>query len=67
MKAEEIGIVPCPYCGLDDVKLKEAEGDVLGSIECLGCGYSVEITKEDFIGEDVRKDLCEVWNDLSKQ
>ena len=53
--------------GHSNLETMKAKGDVLGSIECLGCGYSVEITKEDFIGEDVQKDLCEVWNDLSKQ
>ena len=67
MKTEELGIMPCPYCGLDEVIVKPEHGDVVGSIECLGCGYSVEITKEDFIGEDVQKDLCEVWNDLANQ
>lgn len=66
MKAEELGIVPCPYCGTDDVNLTETDGDVLGSLKCLACGYEVEITKGDFIGEDVKTDLCEVWNDLAQ-
>ena len=56
----------CPYCGTDDVNLTETDGDVLGTLKCLVCGYEVEITKGDFIGEDVKADLCEVWNDLAQ-